>query len=144
MSEAPALNRQPSIEGQSRSVRRRVITRALLRDTGAANDPHRQIFHYQHELIDLFAKNRISATFVVPALVLVMGVAVGSISDPFYALSWVVLMLLAHGLVIRGSHRFLAESSSKPDLFLWKRRFVLRDLIYGLSWGIYPLLFPVS
>ncbi len=144
MSETPAVNRKPSIEGQSRSVRRRLITRALLRDTGAAHDPRRQIFHYQHELIDLFAKNRISATLVVPALVLVMGVAVSSVSDPIYALSWVVLMLLAHSLVIRGSHQFLAKGSSQPDLFIWKRRFVLRDLIYGLSWGIYPLLFPVS
>ncbi len=143
MPDAPAPDRQHPTDSDSRSARRRLIARALLRDESASSNPRRQIFHHRHELIDLFAKNRISAALVVPALVMVMGVALGSISNPILALAWAAIMLLAHTMVIRGCRTFLNEGTRETSLTKWKRRFVQRDLIYGLSWGIYPLLFPI-
>ena len=40
------------------------------------------------------------------------------------------------------SRQFLREGLESASLYVWKRRFVHRDLAYGLAWSIFPLLIP--
>ncbi len=132
---------QPTVT-TSRAARRRLITRALLGNSRAANDPRRQLFHFKQEMVDQFAKNRLSSSIVVPILVLVMGVAVGVVTDPLIAAAWGCLTLLSHSFVITACRKFLREAPGRTTLSTWQRRLVIRDTCYGLSWGIFPLLFP--
>jgi len=125
----------------SRGARRRLITRRLLRPLGDAGDPGRQLFHFEQEMIDQFAKNRLSSSIVIPALILAMGLAASLVGDPKLALSWGVGTLAAHLLVIIACRRFVTEDKEQVSLPAWKHRFIGRDLVYGLAWGAFPLLF---
>jgi two-component system, cell cycle sensor histidine kinase PleC len=125
----------------SRGARRRFITRRLLSPLGDAGDPRVQLFHFEQEMADQFAKNRLSSSMVIPALILAMGVAASLVGDPVVALIWGVGTLAAHFLVIRTCRRFLAAEHEQSSLPVWKHRFIARDLIYGLAWGAFPLLF---
>jgi len=136
--------RPPPTALPSRAARRRLITRALLGNSRAANDPRTPLFHFEQEMVDQFAKNRLSSSIVVPILVLIMGIAVGVVTDPLIAAAWGSLTLASHSFVIRACRKFLAGEPGRMTLSTWRRRFVIRDTLYGLSWGIFPLLFPTD
>jgi two-component system, cell cycle sensor histidine kinase PleC len=128
----------------SRAARRRLITRALLRDLPENADPRRNLFHFDQEMAEQFAKNRLSSYAVVPVLVVIMGVAIGMLGNIYAAVIWVVATLAVHTYAMSASRRFLREGLATATLFIWKQRFVHRDLAYGLSWAVFPLLLPPS
>ena len=130
------------VETESRAARRQLITRGLLRHLPVNSDPRRNLFHFDQEMTELFAKNRLSSYAVIPAFVLIMGAAVGWLGDPYYAVAWVAVTLLFHLYAMSAARAFLREELSKTTLALWKRRFVRRDLAYGLAWAAFPLLIP--
>jgi two-component system cell cycle sensor histidine kinase PleC len=128
----------------SRAARRRLITRALLGNLSAVNDPTQKLFHFEQELAEQFAKNRLSSSAVIPALILIMGIVIGFLGDPYMALAWAVAMLSVHAHSLSAARRFLREGLANATLYRWKQRFIQRDLIYGLCWAVFPLLFPPS
>jgi two-component system cell cycle sensor histidine kinase PleC len=142
MVDTPDQIRPHPIATTSRATRRRLITRALLGNSRATNDPRTPLFHFEQEMVEQFAKNWLSSSMVVPVLVLVMGIAVGVVTDPLIAAAWGSLTLASHSFVIRACRKFLQEEPGRMTLTTWRRRFVIRDTLYGLSWGIFPLLFP--
>ena len=75
----------PPAETASPGIRRRLITRALLGslpESGDRSDPRRNLFHFEQEMAEQFAKNRLSSFAVIPVLVIVMGVAIGVLGNP--------------------------------------------------------------
>jgi two-component system cell cycle sensor histidine kinase PleC len=133
-----------SPEPASRAARRRLITRALLRHAPAASDPGRNLFHFEQEMAEQFAKSRLSSYAVIPSLVLAMGIAIGMLGDPYMAVAWAAATLAIHAYALNGSRRFLREGTAREGLYRWKRRFIQRDLAYGLCWAVFPLLLPAS
>ncbi len=129
---------------KSRAASRQAITRALLGHLPATSDPRRNLFHFDQEMTEEFAKNRLSSYAVVPFLVLSIGAVIGWLGNIYAAFGWVVLVLLVHTYAMSAARTFLREGVSNVSLALWKRRFVLRDLAYGLTWSIFPLLIPPS
>ncbi|MGH6926305.1 MAG: sensor histidine kinase [Propylenella sp.] len=134
-----AVSASPS-ESESPAARRRLITRALLRHLPVNSDPRRNLFHFDQEMAEQFAKNRLSSYAVVPLLVLIMGAVIGWLGNFYAAIAWVALILLVHLYAMSASRSFLREGLANATLYIWKRRFVHRDLAYGLSWAIFPLL----
>ncbi len=128
----------------SRGVRRRLITRALLRNLPEASDPRRNLFHFEQEMAEQFAKNRLSSYAVVPVLVVIMGVAIGMLGNLYAAICWVLVTLAVHAYAMSASRRFLRDGLANATLYVWKQRFVHRDLAYGLTWAVFPLLLPPS
>jgi two-component system cell cycle sensor histidine kinase PleC len=116
----------------------------LLRNLPESSAPRLKLFHFEQEMAEQFAKNRLSSVAVIPALVLVMGVAIGILGDLVQAVAWVAVMLAVHGLAMRASRQFLVEGLSSASLSLWKQRFISRDLAYGLCWAVFPLLLPLG
>jgi two-component system, cell cycle sensor histidine kinase PleC len=141
MVSAREANPSPS-ETASPAVRRRLITRALLRHLPETSDPRRKLFHFDQEMAEQFAKNRLSSYAVIPVLVISMGAAIGFLGDPLIAAGWVVLVLGVHTYALSASWRFLREGLANASLYVWKRRFIHRDLAYGISWAVFPLLMP--
>ncbi|WP_161139518.1 ATP-binding protein [Propylenella binzhouense] len=125
-------------------ARRRLIARALMGQSHSSDDPLRQLFHFEQEMADQFAKNRLSSGIVIPILVLIMAFAIGLLGNVYFAGGWAILMLAAHVYALHACHRFLREGVKRANLQTWKRTFVLRDLIYGLCWAAFPLIFPLS
>ncbi len=75
-----------------------------------------------------------SASYVVMLLVVATGVLFGVWMQPLAAAAWTIGMLCIHAAIIRNCSRFLAESPSLAATRKWRTRFVLLDLLYGLSW----------
>ncbi len=136
--------RPPTAKTASHAARRRLITRALLGNLPEHNDPRRNLFHFEQEMAEQFAKNRLSSYAVVPVLVISMGVAIGVLGNPLMAVAWVVVVLAIHAYAMSASRHFLREGLSNASLYVWKRRFVHRDLAYGLAWAVFPVLIPPS
>ncbi|MGQ7792810.1 sensor histidine kinase [Faunimonas sp. B44] len=133
-----------SSDPPSRIARRRLIARALIGNASDTENPLRQLFHFEQEMADTFAKNRLSSAIVIPVLVLIMAFALALLGSPYLALGWATIMLGAHAFALHACRRFLREGVKRATLANWKRRFVLRDFIYGLCWALFPLLFPLS
>ncbi|MCG6203067.1 ATP-binding protein [Rhodopseudomonas sp. HC1] len=89
---------------------------------------------FDHELVRQYAQTRQSASFVIMLLVVVTGALFGFWSDPITAGAWTVGMLCIHAVIIRNCSRFLQEPASPARTRVWRRRFVVLDLIYGLAW----------
>ena len=130
-----------SAENPSPAARRRVIMRSFLNKSKGKKDPRDRLVHFEREMADQFAKNRLSSSIVIPALTLVMGVALGFIVEPAIAISWGAVMILLHALVIRTCRRFLSDPNARANFYTWKNRFIIRDLLYGMCWAAFPLLF---
>jgi len=141
MAKGAKTKSETSAESPSRALRRRVIMRSFMRDTKGKKDPRDDLVHFEQEMADQFAKNRLSSSIVIPALILVMGFALGFIVEPVIALGWGTAMILIHGLVIRACRRFLADPNARTNFYRWKNRFIVRDLLYGVCWASFPLLF---
>ena len=143
VAETEAVAPSPA-EPASHAVRRRLITRALLSNLPESSDPRRNLFHFEQEMAEQFAKNRLSSYAVIPVLVITMGVAIGVLGNPVLAVAWVAIVLALHVYAMSASRHFLSEGIAETSLYRWKRRLVHRDLAYGLAWAIFPLLIPPS
>jgi len=143
VSEAEPIATSPA-DGTSRAARRRLVMGALLRNLPAASDPGRKLFHFEQEMAEQFATNRLSSKTVIPALVIAMGIVMGVLADPYKALAWVAAMLAAHAFALSAARRFLIEGLASASLYVWKQRFIQRDLLYGVCWAVFPLLIPPS
>ena len=86
----------PASVPESHAARRRMITRALLGHLPENSDPRRNLFHFEQEMAEQFAKNRLSSYAVIPMLVISMGVAIGVLGSPLLAVAWVTLVLALH------------------------------------------------
>jgi two-component system cell cycle sensor histidine kinase PleC len=89
---------------------------------------------FDRELLRQYAQTRISASFVVMLLVVATGLFFGFWMQPVSAAAWTCGMLCIHAAIIRHCSRFLGESPSLTATRRWRTRFVLLDLLYGLSW----------
>ena len=89
---------------------------------------------FDRELLRQYAQTRISASYVVMLLVVATGLLFGFWMQPISVAAWTFGMLCIHAAIIRYCARFLAESPSLAATRKWRTRFVLLDLLYGLSW----------
>ena len=132
----------PSSETASRTARRRLITRALLRNLPINSEPRRKLYQFEQEMAETFASNRLSAFAVIPPLITAVGVAIAVVADPYAALVWGAALMAAHLLSMSAARAFLRDGSARASVNEWKRRFIRRDLVYGICWAMLPLLIP--
>ncbi|MBU6463143.1 MAG: HAMP domain-containing histidine kinase [Bradyrhizobium sp.] len=98
---------------------------------------------FDRELLRQYAQTRISASYVVMLLVVATGLLFGFWMQPISAAAWTFGMLCIHAVIMRNCSRFLAEPASLTATRKWRTRFVLLDLLYGLSWTVI-LIHPTS
>src|ERR1044072_9311859 len=89
---------------------------------------------FDTELLRQYAQTRISASFVVMLLVVATGVLFGFWMQRVSAAASTCGMLCIHAAIIRSFSKFLGEPASLPATRKWRTRFVLLDLLYGLTW----------
>lgn len=127
-------------ETGSRAARRQLITRALLGHLPVNSDPRRNLIHFDQELTEQFAKNRLSSYAVISLLVLIMGGVIAWLGNWHAAIIWVAATLIIHTYAMVAARNLLRQGLADESHYVWKRRFVLRDLAYGLVWAVFPLL----
>ena len=89
---------------------------------------------FDRELLRQYAQTRMSASYVVMLLVVTTGLLFGLWMEPVSAAAWTCGMMCIHAVIIRNCGRFLDEAPSPNGTRMWRTRFVLLDLLYGLCW----------
>src|SRR5207253_5174348 len=89
---------------------------------------------FDHELLRQYAQTRLSASFVVMLLVVAAGLLSSFWVRPIAAAIWTSGVLIIHAIMIGNCRRFLTEPSSPAATRKWRGRFILLDLLYGVSW----------
>ena len=88
---------------------------------------------FDHELLRQYAQTRLSASLVVVLLVVVAGLF-QPVDHPFGAAVWTLVILGVHAVMIANCRRFLNEPVSPTTTRRWRTRFILLDLLFGMSW----------
>ncbi|HUN94970.1 MAG TPA: HAMP domain-containing sensor histidine kinase, partial [Bradyrhizobium sp.] len=127
---APAVNRRAAAQ-RVREARDRLTSTSGIRPA------------FDRELLRQYAQTRLSAAYVVMLLIVATGLLFGFWMQPFSAAAWTCSMLCVHVVIARNCARFLAEPPTLIPTRVWRRRFVLLDLVYGLCW-MSILIHPVS
>jgi two-component system, cell cycle sensor histidine kinase PleC len=91
---------------------------------------------FDYELVRLFAQYRTSASLPLFGLASAIG-AVATIWIPLQSTAlWFSLVLAGMGLMLTLSQRFLREDPDRVRLEVWRRRFILGELLQGASWAL--------
>ncbi len=98
---------------------------------------------FDRELLRQYAQTRLSASYVVMLLVVATGLLFGFWMPPVAAAAWTCGLLCIHVAITRSCSKFLAEPPSLTTTRIWRTRFVLLDLLYGLCWTAI-LIHPAS
>jgi two-component system cell cycle sensor histidine kinase PleC len=89
---------------------------------------------FDHELLRQYAQTRISASLVIILLVVVAGLLSSLWVKLLGAAIWTCVILAVHVITVAQCRRFLSEPASPAGTRRWRTRFILLDLLYGLSW----------
>ena len=91
---------------------------------------------YEYELVYLFAKYHSSSSILLLALAAVIA-AVSTLWVPAWmAAGWLFMAAIVIGAMLLLSQRFLKTPIEEVGLAEWRRRFILLELITGLTWGL--------
>lgn len=95
---------------------------------------------FEHELLAMFVRNELGAAVTMPALSVIFSLA-SMFWAPFHqAVFWLLLVIGAKVLLLECSRRFLATPRAEIDLRVWRRRFVICELLNGLTWAGFALV----
>src|ERR1700692_189906 len=96
---------------------------------------------FDYELLRLFSQNRLSASLVVLLLVGTVGFLSSLWIGALTAGIWTSGVLAIHAIMVAKCRQFLAEPQGNINLRIWRLRFIMLDLFFGLAW-MFLLIHP--
>jgi len=94
---------------------------------------------YEVELAEIFARNHVKASFVMPLLSMVIAMVATLWIGILAAIFWFSATALSYILLTFLSRRFLRETAEGTTLTNWQRVFFLSQLLLTVCWSIYIL-----
>jgi two-component system cell cycle sensor histidine kinase PleC len=119
-----ARRKRASIQ-QLRSVRERLTSSSGLRRA------------FDHELLRMFARQRSSAALTMVLLAGALAVVASGWTTPAPAFVWLSMMCAAMTASLMLGRRFLELPEKDVEIPLWRRRFILAELLQGLCWAVF-------
>src|SRR5689334_2019202 len=115
-------------------VRRRLAAQRVreARDRLTSTTGTRPAFDY--ELLRQYAQNRLSASLVILLLVGSIGFLSGLWAGAFTAGIWTAATLIIHAVFLKKCSDFLLEQPGKANARVWRVRFVVLELCFGMTW----------
>ncbi|WP_342358460.1 HAMP domain-containing sensor histidine kinase [Terrarubrum flagellatum] len=92
---------------------------------------------FDRELLRMFARQRSSAALTMLLLAGVLAVLGGNWIAPAPAFIWLSIMCATMTVSLMLGRRFLETDEQDVDIRVWRRRFVLAELLQGVSWAIF-------
>jgi two-component system, cell cycle sensor histidine kinase PleC len=89
---------------------------------------------FDYELLRQYAQNRLSASLVIVLLVATVGFLSSLWTGALAAGTWTAAVIVIHIVMISGCRRFLDLPMADFSARIWRLRFVMLDLFYGLAW----------
>jgi len=138
-------NDQPSlaVPPETSPVKRRLAAQYVrdARDRLTSSSGTRPAFDY--ELLRQYAQNRLSASLVILLLVATIGFLSSLWTGAVTAGAWTASVLVIHTVIITKCRQFLAQPMAEASTRIWRLRFIMLDLFYGLAW-MFILVHPVG
>lgn len=96
------------------------------------------------ELLDEYARSRISGALAVPGLLLILALLASFWVPPLLALSWAALVTAANTAVVLLCRRFRDSDKAKFYAGRWTTSFLAAEVVYGLAWALLSLFSLVA
>ena len=95
---------------------------------------------FDYELLAMFVRNELGAAVTMPALSIIFSLASMFWAPITEAILWLLLVIGAKVALLETCRRFLATPRSEIDVRVWKRRFVICELLNGVTWACFALV----
>lgn len=95
---------------------------------------------FEYDLLAMFVRNEQSAAATIWALSAIFALASMFWAPKVQACLWLVLVIAAKVLLLELCRRFSALSKDDVDVPLWRRRFVMAELLAGMTWAGFAML----
>ncbi len=99
---------------------------------------------FEYDLLAMFVRNELAAAVTMPALTIIFSLASMFWAPAYQAVSWLLLVIGAKVLLLELCRRFMAANREDVDVYVWRRRFVLAELVNGLTWAGFALVGVVA
>ena len=131
-----------TIASRQRADRRRVVLRTVreTRERLTSGSGTRPAFDY--ELALTYARNRLSAAYAVPMLVVIVATAALLWVPPYVAAAWAALVLASHVAMVLLCRQYIVAPANEVSFQRWTRRFVVAEFLGGVAWSVLLVLLP--
>ncbi len=140
--EKPRTSQEKTALNRERALKRREVARTVRDVRERLNSSTGSPLAFDHELMMIYAKNRLSAAFALPLFAVIVGAITFLWMEAFAIGIWLFCVLLSHMLIISACRTFERTAAPDQNLKATHRQFVIGDLLYGLCWAGFFLLPP--
>ncbi len=124
----------------ARAAKRRAVLRTVHDVREQLNNKNGYRPSFRHELMLMYAENRISAAFAIPILFLISAAISTLWTTPIYSLFWLIAAIFTHSAKTIFAKSFVHYSGNDVALNVWQRRFLFLEGIDGIVWAAILLL----
>ena len=137
----PAAGDKTTIN-RRRAERRRSVLRSVReeRERLMSLSGTRPAFDYELGLT--FARNRLSASYAMPLLILIVGAAALLWTELTTVVLWALSALAAHFATLALCRRYIDQPAAGISILTWSNRFVFAEFVGGVAWAALFLLLP--
>jgi len=95
---------------------------------------------FEYELLAMFVRSELGAAVTMPALYALFAIASMFWAPVVDAVIWLVIVIGAKVVLLDQGRRFLAQSPAQMHVGLWRRRFIIIELLNGLALAGFALV----
>ncbi len=99
---------------------------------------------FEHELLALYVRSELGAAVTMPALYSLFAIASMFWAPVLEAVLWLVIVIGTKVLLLDQGRRFLALPPAKVDVRMWRRRFLMIELLSGIALAGFALVGAAS
>ena len=125
---------------RGRAEHRRTVSRAVREQRERLTSTTGTRPAFDHELSLTFARNRLSAAYALPLLIVVVAATAALWIKTPYVIGWALLVLAVHGAILALCRRFTMIPPTEADIRNWTQRFMIAELCEGLAWSAMLIL----
>jgi two-component system cell cycle sensor histidine kinase PleC len=142
MSAAGSGEPHKTTANRDRAEHRRAVARAVRSERERLTSTTGTRPAFDQELILTYARNRLSATYALPLLVLTVAATGVTWIDPPRVIAWAIVVLALQGVGIWLAGKLVADPATAAATGVWTRRFTLIEAISGLAWAAMLTMVP--
>ncbi len=95
---------------------------------------------FEYELLAMYVRSELGAAVTMPALYALFAIASMFWSPILDAIVWLVIVIAAKVVLLDQGRRFLALAPSQVNIRLWRRRFIIIELLNGIGLAGFALV----
>lgn len=119
-----------------KTKRQSAASKVIREGRASANSTHTHPLAYEVERFRIYAENHVNARIAVPAFVMLVALVAANWLGLMIGVYWAIITILAYGVLLSVSNRFLKTTNEELDLNRWRRLFLFAQLLVAGSWSL--------